>query len=743
MVINVISINIRGLRDTSKRRNVFNFYRTRCDVLCIQETHSTKEDEGVWTSEWGGRAFFSHGEKNSRGTATFINRKFKDKITKMSSDVAGRFVSLTINHQDENVLLTNIYGPNHDAPKFFEQILQQNQENCDKTVIIGDFNTVPDACKDRNNHQSSNNSRASEMIQLMSEELHMTEIWRARNPDKQRYSWYRTIKQPRFKIQASRIDYALVSNNITSQIHDTFYLNGLQTDHSAFFLGIDMKHIDRGRSYWKMNTTYLSNPEFVKSANKKIEELKSQLEKLNAIEKWDLFKMKMKHFCIEYSKRSASDDRIAISQLSEKITEMEENVQDLDPEGIDILTNSKIELEELTQKRTVQSMFRSGAKWAMEAERNTKYFFNLERTKYGEKTSYALIKDDGEITTEQAEIIELQRIYFQDLYTADASVKYSLPQLVKEHVDPQSIAASQNEFNEQEILTAIKGLKNGSCPGNDGFPIEFYKVFWNQVKEMIILMMNESYEQCKLPDSLRSGILNLIPKGNKDARYLKNLRPITLLNADYKIVEKLIANRMIPSLMEIIHQDQKGFLPQRKICANLRRLLDTICEAISSGTECAILSCDFMKCFDRIETECVIRGMEEFRFSEYLIQWVRIIYSEFEVRVQNNGHFSSKINVTRSVRQGGPASNGLFIVVAELLAIMLRENQHVEGIFLHDILQYLNQYADDLNVCMRFKEEILNNILGKFSKFERSTGFKLSYEKTTMYRTGFPARLKC
>ena len=86
----------------------------------------------------------------------------------------------------------------------------------------------------------------------------------------------------------------------------------------------------------------------------------------------------------------------------------------------------------------------------------------------------------------------------------------------------------------------------------------------------------EAYSKQKLFVTASRGILNLIPKQNKDSRKLANLRPITLLNTDYKIIEKALANRLIPMFEDIIHTDQKGFLPGRKITHNIRKIMDLI-----------------------------------------------------------------------------------------------------------------------------------------------------------------------
>ena len=72
MVLNIVSLNVRGIRDAEKRCSIFNFYRNKCNILCLQETHSTLADEAMWRSEWGANIMFSHGESNARGTCNTV-----------------------------------------------------------------------------------------------------------------------------------------------------------------------------------------------------------------------------------------------------------------------------------------------------------------------------------------------------------------------------------------------------------------------------------------------------------------------------------------------------------------------------------------------------------------------------------------------------------------------------------------------------------------------------------------------
>ena len=99
-------------------------------------------------------------------------------------------------------------------------------------------------------------------------------------------------------------------------------------------------------------------------------------------------------------------------------------------------------------------------------------------------------------------------------------------------------------------------MNNNKSPGNDGFTVEFYCTFWPVLGDIIVVALNEAYDKGSLSTSQKQGIITLIEKEGKDAVYIQNYRPITLLNVDYKIISKVLASRIKNVLGEIIHHDQ-------------------------------------------------------------------------------------------------------------------------------------------------------------------------------------------
>ena len=132
------------------------------------------------------------------------------------------------------------------------------------------------------------------------------------------------------------------------------------------------------------------------------------------------------------------------------------------------------------------------------------------------------------------------------------------------------------EIDISEIKEAIKYMKNEKSPGIDGLPIEFYKIFWNEIKDMLSESYTFSIQTGMLSISQKQGIITLIPKTDKDLSYLKNWRPITLLTVDYKILSSVLATRLKPTLNDLIHEDQTGFIKGRHMSENIRKVIEMI-----------------------------------------------------------------------------------------------------------------------------------------------------------------------
>ena len=166
----------------------------------------------------------------------------------------------------------------------------------------------------------------------------------------------------------------------------------------------------------------------------------------------------------------------------------------------------------------------------------------------------------------------------------------------------------------------IKKCKNNIAPGSTGFTYEFYKFFWRNLKTFVINSVDHSFDNNRLSVCQSLGIVSLIPKGEKDKRYLTNWRPITLLNSLYKLISGCIAERIKPVLCNIINPDQKGFVAGRYIGEAVRTTFDIMQYAKEYNIAGLILLIDFEKAYDSISFKYITKVLNFFDFGQDLIK---------------------------------------------------------------------------------------------------------------------------
>ena len=712
-----------------KRRAIYQYCRERADIICLQEIHSTQKDEKIWDSQWGGKCYYSHGDSNARGVMILIKKQLDVKVLSIMRDTEGRFLALEMNIEGRNLLLGNIYGTNNDTPTFYSTIAKRLEETSENKILMGDFNiTMQDKDRYRLGQETKKNSKQA-LLNIM-EEYMLEDTWRARNDNKLHFSWQR--RNPRK--QASRIDYALISQGLSSFVENITYIPSVKTDHQAMFVAIKFKQAERGSGYWKLNCSMLRNQEFVEALGKEIDLIMEEYKYYHPCTRWELLKKKIAEKAKQLCRRAGSEKKLAISQMLEKVEEMEDNME-LSSEQEDILARTKAELNELVDDQAKAIMFRCKVQWTELGEKSSRYFYNLEKARYNAKTCQTLLKE-GEKLTSDTEILAYEKEFYQKLYSKDEQVHFSIPNIYSVAVSEIQREMQNRELEQEEIALAIKQLNNNKTPGKDGLPVEFYKLFYKKIGRLLKDVYECCAEEGKLHQTAMNGILNLIPKPGKDPRDINNLRPITLLNVDYKIIEKVLANRMEEAMHDIIHMDQKGFMKGRRISTNIRKILDLIQYADQEKIEALILSLDYKKCFDMISFDAIIGALEFFDFGKYIIDWTKILYTGYHVEIQNNGKFSERINILRSVHQGGVNSVNYFLLVAEILALTIRGNEEIKGIPVRDIINLLTQFADDMDVAMLAEQSNLDEVLGTIEWFKEHTGFTINYDKTKILRIG-------
>ena len=192
--------------------------------------------------------------------------------------------------------------------------------------------------------------------------------------------------------------------------------------------------------------------------------------------------------------------------------------------------------------------------------------------------------------------------------------------------------------------------------------------------------LNYGYRIGSLSITQKQGVITCLPNPNKSRFSLKNWRQISLLNVIYKIASSVIANRLKTVLLNLINEDQKGFISGRFIGENIRLIYDVLFETKNQNIPGLILSIDFEKAFDTVSWKFISKTLDYFNFGESFKKWIHLFQRGAETSILQNGYMSDFFTLKRGCRQGDPISPYLFLLCAEVLGQMIRRDDNIKGI---------------------------------------------------------------
>ena len=405
----------------------------------------------------------------------------------------------------------------------------------------------------------------------------------------------------------------------------------------------------------------------------------------------------------------------------------------------DFLLASK-ELDSLLMKQEIYWAQRSRISWMKHGDKNTK-FFHSKASQRRRRNFIQGIRDKDNIWVEENEAIAGVAVsYFETMFMTEGCDQLEdCIAAVQHRVAPHMIKILSSDYTADEVKSALFQMGPTKAPGPDGMNALFYQKFWHIVGDDVTNAVLNFLNSGNMDPEINYTHIVLIPK-IKFPEKMSDYRPISLCNVIYKIISKVLANRMKKILPQLISPTQSAFVPGRLITDNILvayETLHTMHGHKKGKTRSLALKLDISKAYDRVEWTFLKRIMVKLGFPNAWIERVMCCVSTSSFSVKINGKAYGNIIPSRGLRQGDPLSSYLFLLCAEgftsLLAKAEMENR-IHGVSICRRAPSITHllFADDSLLFCQSKQEEVQVIMDTLQLYAKASGQCINMEKSSI-----------
>lgn len=709
---NIASINLNNISNTNKINSLKTFVKlVELDVILFQEV----ENENL---ELYGFDIVYNIDHEKRGTAIAVKSHITCSEVERSLD--SRVIKLRLNN---DVIICNVYAPSGSANRssrehFFNETLPYYLRNSSDLIILGgDFNCI-EKSKDSSNENTSN---FSPMLKRLRQALCLNDAWEVLFGNKQEYSFIRGGF-------GSRIDRIYVSNSLSKNIVDAKYQVSSFTDHKAFIVKIQLPYLGRGfgKGVWNYKPLILED----------------ERNRVEFQQKWQYWASQRRYYrnwlvwWTEYAKPKV------ISFLKWKSSTIYKDFHSNMEFWYFALRRAYDDYLIDTQKiaeinRIKGKMLKLQRDFSAFLSRNNEIYFSGEpmsifqldeKFKKRNKTQIKTIEVGGR-QEYRAEVIQEHIVDHFESFFKSSPIEDGRDFRPEKVLAPGNIHNENlmNAATEDEVYHAIKNSASKKAPGLDGLPKEFFMNSWGIIKTEITAIVNCAIDG-NMEKKFCDGMIVLVRKKNANNK-IEGYRPLTLLNFDYKIVTRIMKERLNKLMPDLISSNQKCANPRRNIFEVTCSIRDRITELQYKKKRALLVSFDMEKAFDRVEPRFLFDTLQAMNVNKKFIDFMKAARDVSYSKILVNGRLSREIKVDRSVRQGDPISMHLFVLYLEPLLQKIIAS-------CSDELDLVNAYADDVSLVINNLND-LEIIKQLFIDYGKVSGAQLNLNKTKAIEIGF------
>lgn len=485
-----------------------------------------------------------------------------------------------------------------------------------------------------------------------------------------RFTWSTSSGQAK---KMRKIDRVLVNGewNVRFSYSEAKFLNPGISDHSP--MTVRVLHPPNRTKPFKFFEFWTHHPDFKTSVNRA----------------WSTHITGVPMFCLVYKLKRVklllkSLNRDAFSDISSKVAEARHALADAQFKlqanpASPTLTHEERECHRvfLELRSHEESFYRqkSRIKWLKEGDKNTKFFHQSMKRRHLLNRILSVKDASGNIISDPLLVPQVFVDYFSDLLSPkEGLLRPSLEEVqryVRKPLSQDQVVLLGLPVTDAEIKSTLFSLAKGKAPGPDGFPAEFYKHCWDSVGSSVLQSVHDFFRHGLLLKEVNATILALVPKV-PNASAVTDYRPIACCNTIYKLITKILANRIAGVLPNLIDQSQNAFVKGRRMSDNilLAQELFASFHLLPYLPKCAI-KVDFHKAYDTVDWDFLELVLQAFRFPSHFIKLIMACVRSPSFSISVNGDLHGFFPGGRGVRQGDPMSPYLFTLVMEVFSGIL------------------------------------------------------------------------
>ncbi|GKU90664.1 hypothetical protein SLEP1_g4631 [Rubroshorea leprosula] len=330
----------------------------------------------------------------------------------------------------------------------------------------------------------------------------------------------------------------------------------------------------------------------------------------------------MKDFLREWSKSSLQDVDRKIEEARKELNRIDRIGETCSLTDDELMTRSKHYAKLLKNMQLKEEMAQQKARknWLKTGDANTSYFHKSIKARW-RRNEINIISVEGRELKQVDEIKQGIMEYFQKLFTDDGWSRPTLQGLTFKTISDNDRSMLTQPFTEEEVKEAVWNCDNTKAPRPDGFNFGFLKAQWEVIKEDVLKFLMDFHKNGRLVRGSNASFIVLIPK-KENPQGIEEYRPISLIGCIYKILAKLLANRLSKVLNGIIGENQSAFIEGRQLVDGVVVANEAIDGVRKRKSQCFVFKIDFEKAYDNVNWSFLDYMMEKMGFDAVWRRWI-------------------------------------------------------------------------------------------------------------------------